>query len=230
MFKFGSVIASFAAMGFLRTLRADLKMAGLPDGKALAKEVRHQALEALATHGTPTPDKGAALTDTLSSLLYATFTVLNEKFDNRGVAYALARDAMMHNGNFLSATQYRIWLFFTRNPVEALHKRDISQYLAKYFGSAFETHQTNGQDFTDIVVTRCGFHEFFRRAGEPQLAQIMCAWDRAWMDVVNQSKRPISIRRSSTIATGSHECRFRFAVPDADSDPFTDIADPEPIL
>jgi hypothetical protein len=46
--------------------------------------------------------------------------------------------------------------------------------------------------------------------GEPSLTVLICAWDRNWMDLIDQSPRPVRTERPSTISTGGDCCRFRF--------------------
>ena len=70
-----------------------------------------------------------------------------------------------------------------------------------------EEKETNS---VDLLVTQCYYHQFFVDHGEPGLTLLVCAWDRNWMNVVDESFRAIRTERPSTISTGGDCCRFRY--------------------
>ena len=80
----------------------------------------------------------------------------------------------------------------------------------RMYGKSMEFADENTEDSADMLVTRCAFHEFFVGHGEPSLTVLICAWDRNWMDVIDQSARPVRTERPTTISTGGDCCRFRF--------------------
>ncbi len=65
-------------------------------------------------------------------------------------------------------------------------------------------------DAVELVVRRCGFHQFFVAHGEPALRPVVCALDCVWMEILDRPPRPIRTERPSTISTGGDGCRFRF--------------------
>jgi hypothetical protein len=60
----------------------------------------------------------------------------------------------------------------------------------------------------DIDVTRCGFAEFFRALGEPELgALLICAAD---FDIAAVGQGEVSLERAQTIMQGAPSCTFRY--------------------
>ena len=80
----------------------------------------------------------------------------------------------------------------------------------RMYGKSMEFADENTDDSADMLVTRRAFHQFFVDQGEPSLTVLICAWDRNWMDVIDQSNRPVRTERPTTISTGGDCCRFRF--------------------
>ena len=60
----------------------------------------------------------------------------------------------------------------------------------------------------DIDVTRCGFAEFFRALGEPELgALLICAAD---FDIAAAGAGDVTLDRAQTIMQGAPSCTFRY--------------------
>ena len=78
------------------------------------------------------------------------------------------------------------------------------------YGPGMEFDQEDTEGSVDLIVRRCGFHQFFVEHEEPHLTRVFCEWDRNWMDVIDQSNRPVRTERPTTISTGGDCCRFRF--------------------
>jgi hypothetical protein len=60
----------------------------------------------------------------------------------------------------------------------------------------------------DIDVTRCGFAEFFRALGEPELGSLLvCAGD---VDIATAGEGEVSLDRAQTLMQGAPSCAFRY--------------------
>jgi hypothetical protein len=60
----------------------------------------------------------------------------------------------------------------------------------------------------DIDVTRCGFAEFFRALGEPELGSLLvCAGDA---DIATAGEGEVSLDRAQTLMQGAPSCTFRY--------------------
>ncbi len=60
----------------------------------------------------------------------------------------------------------------------------------------------------DIDVTRCGFAEFFRDLGEPELGSLLIC--EADFDIAATGAGEVSLERAQTIMQGAPSCTFRY--------------------
>jgi predicted ArsR family transcriptional regulator len=68
--------------------------------------------------------------------------------------------------------------------------------------------QRHDDEALEFDVTRCGFAEFFRALGEPELgALLICETD---LDIVSASDGAVSLERTQTIMRGAPSCTFRY--------------------
>ncbi len=66
-------------------------------------------------------------------------------------------------------------------------------------------------------VERCGFHDYLRRFGAPELTPVFCAWDLLWADELNRPGTGVRFSRPQTIAEGADACVFAFRFSEAES-------------
>ncbi len=59
-------------------------------------------------------------------------------------------------------------------------------------------------------VGRCGFHDYLRRFGVPELTPVFCSWDLLWADELNRPGTGVRFSRPQTIAEGADVCVFAF--------------------
>lgn len=89
-------------------------------------------------------------------------------------------------------------------------KLNMAKWGQRMYGTSMGFAQEQTSDRVTLIVNRCAFHRFFVEHGEPELTQLLCAWDRHWMDVIDSSKKPVRTERPTTISTGGDCCRFHF--------------------
>jgi len=65
-------------------------------------------------------------------------------------------------------------------------------------------------------VERCGFHDYLRRFGAPELTPVFCAWDLLWADELNRPGTGVRFSRPQTIAEGADACVFAFRFSEAE--------------
>ncbi len=90
------------------------------------------------------------------------------------------------------------------------HIRRLVRRSSATYGSAFDIEVRDEARAVTCIVRRCGYFEFFRRAGYPFLTKVLCAWDSVWSDEFSRRDYGVTFRRPSTIADGAPECRFEF--------------------
>ncbi|MDJ0706989.1 MAG: L-2-amino-thiazoline-4-carboxylic acid hydrolase [Leptolyngbyaceae cyanobacterium MO_188.B28] len=104
---------------------------------------------------------------------------------------------------------FRPLLWLASDPVKTMSYINWKKWNQLIYGKAMEFDQEVKSDRVIFIVKRCAFHKFFLEQGEPHLTKVFCAWDRLWMDVIDESNRPIRMERPITISTGSDCCQFQ---------------------
>jgi hypothetical protein len=146
----------------------------------------------------------------LCSLVLAGYREALAETRDPGVAFEAVRVAFLRTNRAPVRLMTRLLLRFFGDPAGALSPWSLVERAHKMYGSLMEFGQEATGRGTDLVVTRCAFHQFFVEHGEPQLTRVLCGWDRNWMDGIDASSRPIRVERPTTISTGGECCRFRF--------------------
>ena len=79
------------------------------------------------------------------------------------------------------------------------------------FGSAFRYEWEVRDEARNFVnIRRCGYHDFFRTNGAPEVTSVFCTLDIAWADEMRRRNYPVRFERPTTLAQGSDACRFQF--------------------
>jgi len=144
------------------------------------------------------------------SLVLAAFRESRSVTNDDAIAYAFARTVFQQTLEGPWRWLLKLWLWFVQDPVGFLSRRSLAKWAQRSQGSSMEFAEEKTDDAVELVVRRCGFHQFFVAHGEPALTPVVCAFDRVWMEMIDRSPRPIRTERPSTISTGGDSCRFRF--------------------
>ncbi|MDX2238358.1 MAG: L-2-amino-thiazoline-4-carboxylic acid hydrolase [Hyphomonadaceae bacterium] len=129
--------------------------------------------------------------------------------------------------------QFRLLLALAPNPLRVLQRLGMAESLRRMMGQDMLAKDDVGPDHYALVIEGCAYNDFFRRHGESDVTLVFCKADRAWMDVINRSKRSLTITRPSTQSTGAAQCVFRYensasaVKPDIDAANVRRAADPQ---
>lgn len=218
--NFKSLGANFWARGFLRNCRREAKPL-VSNVRELDRAIRRRAQELFDEGFDALPDaQGRSILGMCSLVLAANEEMERRASDSQATFDTVRRAfAATYPGPLVWFT--RTFLWFTRDPLGSLKRRSLSAISRRMYGQSMEFAEEQTDETADMLVTHCAFHQFFVDHGRPELTVMVCAWDRAWMDAINRSRRPLRSERLSTISTGGDCCRFRF-VRDADK------RDPDP--
>jgi len=216
MFKrFGGLQGRFWRRSFLGHLRCHLRTTRLNDVDVIVREVRREATTIYET--SPKPDRGRKghMIVSMCSLVLATYRVINAQTNDASLAFHAAQQTMATT--FRAPVRLMLWFYMKlwRDPIGKLSRMNFAKRGRKAYGKSMEFGQEHTSDGLDMLVRRCSFHQFFVDHGVPGLTLAVCNWDRNWMDLLNNSTRPIRTERPTTISTGGDCCRFRF-IRDAD--------------
>jgi hypothetical protein len=83
---------------------------------------------------------------------------------------------------------------------------------AESFGPRFELEHPRDDDSAYYAdVRRCYWHDFFTRAGRPELTRVLCEFDRNWFSAIDPELHGLRFDRPTTLGTGGDRCRFHFS-------------------
>jgi hypothetical protein len=214
MLHFGNVIANLIGHKFLWHARRALR-ALTPDAKAAVARIREHAQAVFDDGGAQRPDAQAHIIHAYCSLVLAAFRECRVLTNDEARAYAFARQVFEQTLAGPWRWALKLWLWSTRDPVGFMRRRSLAAWAQRQQGASMEFAEEKTDDAVELIVRRCGFHQFFVMHGEPALTPVVCAFDAHWMEMLDQSSRPIRTERPATISTGGDCCRFRF-IRDAD--------------
>lgn len=207
---YGSVIATMWSLGYLRQLRREAGGALPGRGRSIAKATAREARRTFADREGSLPDKQGRTILAMCSLVLASYRELVSACGDEERAFQILRNAFRQTYRPMGRLMYAPWVWFSRDPVGALERSDLTRSGVLLFGSSMSFSQEADESSVSMIVDRCAFHQFFVEQGEPGLTRLICAWDRSWMDVIDGSAKPIRTERRTTISTGGDRCRFRF--------------------
>jgi len=80
------------------------------------------------------------------------------------------------------------------------------------FGAGFEFRRTvdDGDRFHQDIH-RCHYHDVLAANGVPELTPVLCAFDRNWIDAIDQDRHGFRFDRETTIGLGGAYCPFHFS-------------------
>jgi L-2-amino-thiazoline-4-carboxylic acid hydrolase len=155
------------------------------------------------------PDTQARIILKLCCLSLSSYHALLAEINNSQVAYSIVKNTIGKLYQRFARFAFRPLLWLVNDPVKVISIINWKKLSQIIYGKAMDFEQEVLPDRAILIVNRCAFHKFFVDQGEPHLTQVFCAWDRLWMDVIDNSRRPIRTERPTTISTGSACCQFQ---------------------
>jgi len=208
--SFGSLSANAWGRSFLRHFAAEVNNAVPNGGRDLVERTRTAAQALFDGHRQTLPDTQARTILGMCSLVLAGYRELGAALGDSQTAFTIVKAAFHQTHQTFAKFMYRPLLWFSRDPVKMIAKLNMAKFGQRMYGTSMGFAQEQTSDRVTLIVNRCAFHQFFVEHGEPALTQLLCAWDRHWMDVLDASKRPVRTERPTTISTGADRCRFHF--------------------
>ncbi len=179
-----------------------------PEDREARRELREAVRRALR-EAAPLPDRATENIVVYCAAVLAAYRLLQR----RGVAPEAARERLTQ---IYSQAAGGRWVAGSTRL--ALRFMDPQRFVRAFggerarqgYGATFAFVEEEGPDVYRNRVTRCGFHDYLKRHGAPELTQVFCAWDLLWADEINRSERPVRFYRPQTIAEGADACLFEF--------------------
>jgi hypothetical protein len=208
--RLGGLKGRFWRHCFLRCLRAQVRLIAGNDAERWSKEARWQAEEIYRSRAATELDRKGHMIQMMCSHILAAYRVVREHTGDGTVAFNVVKEAMERT--LRRPMNFMVWLFLKlhRDPVGKLSRRNFAEFGRRSYGDTMVFDGEYGENHVDMLVRRCAFHQFFVDHGVPGLTLALCNWDRNWMQLLDDSKRPVRAERPSTISTGGDCCRFRF--------------------
>ena len=188
----------------------------------LTREIKDRAREFMEKERLSLPDRQGYLILVLCAYVLASYQKIRDH-SSPEETYEWVRTAFCKT--FQAPYQFltRIYLMVHKDPFRALSKYSMPEINYKLFGASMCFEERKQENRIDLIVTRCAFHSFFEKYGEPQLTRLFCEWDRNWMDVANASTRPIHVERPSALSVGDDQCVFQFIYDETQQRPENDV-------
>ena len=207
--RLGGLQGRFWRHCFLRRFRAQVKPIADRDAERWTREARGRAEAIYSTRATEIDQKGHMIQMMCSHIL-AAYRVLRDKTGDAQLAFGVVKEAMERTLHRPMDLMVRLFLKLYRDPVGKLSRMNFATFGRRSYGDTMVFDGEHGENHVDMLVRRCAFHQFFVDHGVPGLTLALCNWDRHWMQLLDDSPRPIRSERPSTISTGGECCRFRF--------------------
>jgi hypothetical protein len=209
---FGSLLANRWAVNFLASLRNVTARASF--SVVLVENVKRGSQKIFDDERASLPDRRARLVLTLCSLILTSYRELLILTGDSTQASDIVGKALLQTNQKPAKLLTRAFILSLPNPFQLISRVSIKGISRLTYGKSMGFEQERTENSVSLIINRCAFHQFFIDHGEPQLTQLLCLWDRNWMDPINRSRRPLRIERPTTISTGSETCQFRFVQDD----------------
>lgn len=215
--RFGKVGLDLVARMYLRKLRKEL--------------ANHTSLSDVQTEDIYADavliwkDSVNALTDSRTKILYAFCSLALSTSravslrDSPQLAFDISSRAVTATLSYPSRIFFRSWLWRWSQPIGMLQSWGIAEHLQDALGPSMRFEEQIESDGVDLIITKCGFRDFFAMHGEPVLTKAMCGYDHIWMSLINTSARPITVSRRSALSLASENCHFSFSDTDHETKP-----------
>jgi L-2-amino-thiazoline-4-carboxylic acid hydrolase len=206
---FNNLLINMVRKQFLRHLAYKYKKIVTNHENEIIEPAHMMAQELFEQHHHACPDMQSRIILELCCLALASYRVLAMETANQQIAYFIVKGTIEQLYQGFGRLMFRPLLWFASDPVKTMSNINWQKWNQLIYGKGMEFDQEVTSDRVTLIVKRCAFHQFFVEQGEPRLTQAFCAWDRSWMDVIDDSNRPIRTERPTTISTGSDCCQFQ---------------------
>jgi len=208
--RFGGLQGRYWRHTFLRRFCAQVQPIAGPDAGRWTKEARRQAEDIYETRTTAELDRKGHMIQMMCTHILAAYRMVREQTSDATLAFGAVKEAMEQTLRRPMNLMVRAFLKLYRDPVAKLSRMNLAAVGQKNYGDTMVFDEEHGENHVDMLVPRCAFHQFFVDHGVPGLTLTLCNWDRNWMQLLDDSNRPVRAERPSTISTGGDCCRFRF--------------------
>jgi len=176
--SFGSLTANAWGKSFLHHFATEVNRA-VPKGSRDLVERTRAAAQALFNSRCQTlPDTQAQTILGMCSLVLASYRELRATLGDSQTAFNIVKAAFHQTYQTFGKFMYRPLLWFSRDPVQRMMKLNMTKWGQWMYGTSMGFAQEQTVDRVTLVINRCAFHQFFVEQGEPELTQLLCAWDR----------------------------------------------------
>ncbi len=145
----------------------------------------------------------------MASYVLASYCIARQHIDDVDLVKQVVGNAFCSYGQTWVKMMTRLSLFFSRDKMKTMVDYNKKAALKHGKNTVFE-EEGDGILFHSINVKQCGYHEFFKANGAPELTKLLCPWDNNWADEIKPDKHGIEFSRPTTIAKGDDMCRFQF--------------------
>lgn len=141
--------------------------------------------------------------------IHALYLVLRQKNISHEMAMDQLRHAISQPGRRLIGWAVRLSLMLSNNKRQTIVQQ-VREKAWTVYGDGFDMREQHEPTKFTSLVHRCAYFDYFARHGASDLTQIMCAWDRVWIDVIDHHFPEIEFSRPTKLSTGGCCCRFEF--------------------
>ena len=192
----------------MRLALKNARAAGLRTGSDFVNEISDRAAEVFDSNRELITDQPSQFHLMLTSYLLSAVQILEVR-TTADQAQEIARKAFIDNGRVLVSLFIRGGMLLSKDKFGYILK-NTGEEVVKAYGDGFDIEvDTDNATFTTTRVKKCGFHEFFKKNGRPELTSLMCDWDNNWSDTL-KTNRHVEFSRPTTIAGGDQSCDFQF--------------------
>ncbi len=198
----------YTEKGFLRLLKRYTRKADISSERDITNNVLLHAVEICERNRQLIVDLPSRSHVLMTSYLLSGVEVL-ERITDSNNAQSIVRRAFVENGRIMISLIMKFAMFFSRNEFGFILKNS-GEGVVEAYGKGFDIDlETDNSTFLTTRVTKCGFHEFFKKNGRPELTKSICDWDNNWSNTLRNSKH-VRFHRPTTIASGDKSCDFQF--------------------
>ncbi len=181
---------------------------------SLSSEERENAIrrfvEIFNAEASNITDRASQSHHIMCAFVLAAYEQLRSKTGKQEAISELAEALKKHGGKFMK--------WGTRMVMKILSKKKLRNFIENFslrrsqeaYGDTFLIVEERGEDYFASVVKRCGYFEFLKRKGVPELTKVFCEWDTLWSNEINRAGKGVRFARPTTIAGNAQECRFEF--------------------
>lgn len=174
------------------------------------KEITHlRFIEIFNAEEQNITDKQSQSHQLMCAYVLASYEMMMSKSSNKQNVIEELSNALKNFGGKYIQWSMKIMLWIKRDKQKFIENAAIEKSTASY-GDSFEIGEERNENQFTSIVKKCGYFDFFKRNGVPELTKIFCEWDSLWADEINKQNCGIHFKRPTTIADNNDDCRFEF--------------------